>query len=69
MQTNVPIYLKIIRKAAAIAKANFSAERQNYQILLILTDGVIDDLTETTREVVMASSLPLSIGKKIFLCS
>lgn len=34
---------------------------QKYTILLILTDGVINDLEATIDEVVKASTLPLSI--------
>ena len=34
---------------------------QKYTILLILTDGVINDLDKTIDEVVKASMLPLSI--------
>jgi len=34
---------------------------QKYTILLILTDGVINDIDATIDEVVKASNLPLSI--------
>ena len=34
---------------------------QQYTILLILTDGKIDDMQETIDEIVDASDLPLSI--------
>lgn len=36
-------------------------ENQKYQVLLILTDGVINDMQETIDEIVRGSSLPLSI--------
>ncbi len=34
---------------------------QNYYVLLIITDGVISDFPETTRALVMASTLPVSV--------
>lgn len=38
-----------------------SSRNQNYQILLIITDGIIMDLQSTIDEVVRGSDLPLSI--------
>lgn len=38
-----------------------SQSEQHYTILLILTDGVINDMPETINEIVKASVLPLSI--------
>ena len=40
-----------------------SAENQstNYYVLIVLTDGAIDDYNETLNKVITASSLPLSI--------
>jgi predicted DNA-binding helix-hairpin-helix protein len=35
--------------------------KQKYTIMLILTDGVINDLDKTIEEVVQGSVLPLSI--------
>eukprot|EP00730_Choanoeca_flexa_P018556 TRINITY_DN9027_c0_g1_i3.p1 TRINITY_DN9027_c0_g1~~TRINITY_DN9027_c0_g1_i3.p1 ORF type:complete len:601 (+),score=121.86 TRINITY_DN9027_c0_g1_i3:107-1909(+) len=46
-----------IRHAARIAREN----SQHYHVLLILTDGVITDFDATVREIITASSLPLSI--------
>ena len=52
----------IIRKAADIARElRCSQENQKYCILLILTDGRIDDLEESIDAIVDASQLPLSI--------
>jgi vacuolar-type H+-ATPase subunit F/Vma7 len=38
-----------------------SQQNQKYFILLLITDGVINDLQKTIDEVVRGSSLPLSI--------
>lgn len=40
-----------------------SAENQssNYYVLIILTDGSIDDYNDTVNKIISASSLPLSI--------
>jgi hypothetical protein len=50
---------------ANIINAAANSARQggqtNYQILLIITDGVISDFDATTAEIVKASDLPLSI--------
>ncbi|CAG9323477.1 unnamed protein product [Blepharisma stoltei] len=43
------------------ANANVSQKTQQYFILLILTDGIINDLESTIDEVVRGSELPLSI--------
>lgn len=43
------------------AAANCTQENQKYTILLILTDGVINDLDASISSIVTASSLPLSI--------
>eukprot|EP01087_Luapelamoeba_hula_P007490 TRINITY_DN1839_c0_g1_i1.p1 TRINITY_DN1839_c0_g1~~TRINITY_DN1839_c0_g1_i1.p1 ORF type:complete len:899 (-),score=122.24 TRINITY_DN1839_c0_g1_i1:13-2649(-) len=51
----------IIHRAATLAREGFTPDKHNYQILLILTDGVINDMADTTREIVQASDLPLSI--------
>lgn len=41
--------------------ANVSQQNQKYQILLILTDGIINDMKQTIDEIVRGSALPLSI--------
>ena len=38
-----------------------SAQNQSYQILLIITDGVINDVQKTIDEIVRGADLPLSI--------
>eukprot|EP00824_Muranothrix_gubernata_P012589 TRINITY_DN2667_c0_g2_i1.p1 TRINITY_DN2667_c0_g2~~TRINITY_DN2667_c0_g2_i1.p1 ORF type:complete len:448 (-),score=69.68 TRINITY_DN2667_c0_g2_i1:54-1313(-) len=55
------IFSEIIRTAASYASRNISQECQNYTILLILTDGIINDMDATIAQIVQASSLPLSI--------
>ncbi|KAH7731066.1 Copine-8 [Aphelenchoides avenae] len=51
-----PTIEEFARKAA-----NFPADGSRYQILLIITDGVITDMVKTKMAIVQASSLPLSI--------
>ena len=51
----------IIQRASATAAAARREDPPHYEILLILTDGVIDDMTATKRDIVKASGLPLSI--------
>jgi ligand-binding SRPBCC domain-containing protein len=41
--------------------AEVSAYHQSYNILLIITDGVISDMPKTIDEIVRGSDLPLSI--------
>lgn len=38
-----------------------SQHNQNYMILLIITDGIINDMQQTIDQIVRGSSLPLSI--------
>jgi len=40
---------------------NVSQHNQKYQILLILTDGIINDMKQTIDEIVRGSELPMSI--------
>lgn len=51
----------LIQTAARHAEAELRNHPQAYTILLIVTDGVINDLEETTQSIVEASRLPLSI--------
>lgn len=51
----------LIRTAAQHAQSEAGLYPQAYTILLIVTDGVINDFDETTRAIVEASHLPLSI--------
>jgi len=56
------LFTPIIEAAALRASAsNCTQENQKYTILLILTDGVINDLDSSISAIVNASSLPLSI--------
>jgi len=55
------IFSKIIDVAAQISSRTETQENQKYYILLIITDGAINDEADTIREVVRISRLPLSI--------
>jgi hypothetical protein len=55
------LFSEIIRTAAQRAGHHISQAEQHYTILLILTDGVINDMQSTVDAIVEASSLPLSI--------
>eukprot|EP01090_Pellita_catalonica_P012806 TRINITY_DN2872_c0_g1_i1.p1 TRINITY_DN2872_c0_g1~~TRINITY_DN2872_c0_g1_i1.p1 ORF type:complete len:641 (-),score=135.88 TRINITY_DN2872_c0_g1_i1:680-2602(-) len=54
-------FAEMIRLAAQSAKEEFSPTKQNYFVLLILTDGCISDMKKTIKEIVEASGQPLSI--------
>jgi hypothetical protein len=58
-----PTYFAPLISAAAgvAASCNCSQERQKYIILLILTDGVINDMDATIASVIDASTQPMSI--------
>lgn len=51
----------IVQAAADHARRESRGNEQSYTILLILTDGVINDLDETLNAIFQASSLPISI--------
>jgi len=55
------LFQSILHNAMNIARQPGPRDRVNYQILLILTDGVINDAQQTIDAVVQASGLPLSI--------
>lgn len=55
------VFSDIIRAAAEHATAELHNHEQSYTILLIVTDGVINDQENTLDEIARASSLPLSI--------
>lgn len=55
------VFAEIIRAAAAHAQAELSRHDQSYTILLIVTDGIINDLDNTLDEIAKAAFLPLSI--------
>uniref|UniRef100_A0AC34RA23 C2 domain-containing protein n=1 Tax=Panagrolaimus sp. JU765 TaxID=591449 RepID=A0AC34RA23_9BILA len=46
---------------AAKRAAYYPPDGSHYQILLIITDGVISDMNQTKNAIIMASTLPLSI--------
>ena len=59
---NGPTYFSgIIKKAAEISRNEKSCGSQVYTIQLIITDGIIGDMSETIDHIVGASDLPLSI--------
>ena len=43
------------------ANEQVTQTNQRYHIMVILTDGIINDMAQTIDEIVRASSLPLSI--------
>jgi len=52
----------IIEQVISIVKQDVIAEnKMNYSILMILTDGIIDDMDETVDSLVEASFLPISV--------
>lgn len=52
----------VIEKAANLSeRENMSQYKQVYTVLLVITDGVINDLDRTIRRVVSVSHLPLTI--------
>jgi len=57
------IFQNVISSAAAFAASTVSSDpsRQKYHILLILTDGIINDMQNTIDAIVQASTLPFSI--------
>jgi len=55
------IFATVIKTAAQIASSFTSQQNQKYFILLIITDGVINDMEATIDEIVAACDLPLSI--------
>eukprot|EP00475_Leptophrys_vorax_P041890 TRINITY_DN789_c0_g1_i2.p1 TRINITY_DN789_c0_g1~~TRINITY_DN789_c0_g1_i2.p1 ORF type:complete len:626 (+),score=167.62 TRINITY_DN789_c0_g1_i2:28-1905(+) len=54
-------FTEIIQMAMTLSSDHFSAQSQRYNVLLILTDGIINDMQSTIRSIVEASYLPLSI--------
>ncbi len=57
----VPVLSAACQRAEAFQRAEASADAMGYMVLLIITDGVINDMRETKRLLVQASSLPLSV--------
>eukprot|EP01119_Soliformovum_irregulare_P011920 TRINITY_DN3051_c0_g1_i1.p1 TRINITY_DN3051_c0_g1~~TRINITY_DN3051_c0_g1_i1.p1 ORF type:complete len:604 (+),score=195.97 TRINITY_DN3051_c0_g1_i1:84-1895(+) len=54
-------FSEIIRTSAEISRIQNSQDSQKYFILLIITDGIINDMQQTMDEIVLAANLPLSI--------
>lgn len=53
------LFQELIEKSAEIADArNCSQEKQSYTVLLVLTDGVIDDMTITKKALIRAANNP-----------
>ena len=54
-------FSSILEATIQYASAGVSQERQQYHILLVITDGEITDMEKTIEKIVHASSLPISI--------
>lgn len=54
------LFAPIIQNATQVARISFQ-ESHTYTILMILTDGIINDMRETTDAIVDATDAPLSI--------
>jgi len=55
------VFSQIINQAASIASRFHRSTDQKYFVLLIITDGLLNDMDQTISEIVRASGLPLSI--------
>jgi hypothetical protein len=56
------LFHEVINKVISVVKEDVIAEnKMNYTILMILTDGIIDDMEETIDALVEASFLPISV--------
>ncbi|CAN0038905.1 unnamed protein product, partial [Discosporangium mesarthrocarpum] len=55
------LFSEIIQTAMSRSDNCVSQTKQEYQVLLILTDGIINDMQETIDLLVAASKLPLSV--------
>ena len=56
------LFHEVIQKVISVVKEDVMAEnKMNYTILMILTDGMIDDMEETVNALVEASFLPISV--------
>lgn len=56
------LFAPLIQAATSIAvNARMCQERQKYTVLLIITDGIINDIDATIASIVNASTQPLSI--------
>jgi len=59
--TGPTLFQQIIEMACAIADMPVNRTEQTYTILLILTDGIINDMEKTINAIVQGGKLPLSI--------
>lgn len=55
------LFTPLLSKASSYASEQATQGYQSYTVLLIITDGVINDMSSTIRQIVHASDLPLSI--------
>ena len=55
------IFAQIITAARSMAASHVQRGMKGYTVLLIITDGVINDMAQTKEAIVAASDLPLSI--------
>jgi len=55
------LFSNILAMANQYASRHASQKEQEYTILLVLTDGVINDMDQTIEQIVAGSKLPLSI--------
>lgn len=53
--------LEYVNGFSKYSEMEISQSNQKYTVLLILTDGIINDLQETIQQIVVGSDLPLSI--------
>jgi len=54
-------FAEVIRTASDRAQRVLTQARQHYDILLIITDGIINDMDNTIAAIIEASKLPMSI--------
>ena len=59
--TNFNEIINFVNGYAKASKAEESQANQKYTVLLILTDGIINDMRQTIDEIVDGTNLPLSI--------
>jgi len=52
---------EVISTAGKRSSVHFTPLKQEYTVLLILTDGVINDLSQTVKAIIVGSGVPMSI--------
>mmetsp|Transcript_5176 Transcript_5176/g.9026 ORF Transcript_5176/g.9026 Transcript_5176/m.9026 type:complete len:682 (-) Transcript_5176:1507-3552(-) len=55
------LFSEVIQAACKRAQRPLTQARQHYDILLIITDGIIDDMDKTVLSIIECSKLPMSI--------